>query len=114
MQFAANLKGIQLIRYVEGTVTLDDPLSLQQDQIILGWLLSSISPTILASVMSCEASFEVWETLKCFYASDSKARMLSLKQRLQHLRKGNKSVAEYIADVSEIVDSLTIVGEKIN
>lgn len=42
-QFIVNLKGYQLIGYLEGTVPIEDPLSIQHDQIILGWFLSAIS-----------------------------------------------------------------------
>lgn len=57
--FSSLLRGNQLIRHVDGTINLDDPLVVQQDQLVLGWLLSSISPIVLASITSYETSAEV-------------------------------------------------------
>lgn len=91
---------------------MDDPIFVQQDQLIFSWLLPSILHVILVSVTSCETTYQVWDFVQRVYSSDSKSRLLSLKQRLQQISKGNRSVSEYIAKVSELIEFLAIAGEK--
>ena len=40
-----------------------------QDQILLSWLLSSISEEVVAQGISCSMSFELWFMLEKFFAS---------------------------------------------
>lgn len=98
--------------FVEGKVDLQDPISEQQYQLILSWMLFSISPKLLPTVTSCENSFEAWETLTIVFASNLRSRILSLRQRLQELQKGYKPVAEYIFEITELVDTLTLAIDK--
>lgn len=112
VQFLVNFIANQLVEYIEGAVSFDNPMTIQQDQIILGWFLSTISPTILTLVISYQTSYKVWNALKHIFALDSRSRIMSLKQQLQQIRKGNKSISEYMAELSKIIDSLAIAGEK--
>jgi len=48
-QFSALLRGYRLMHYVEGKVVITEgPFAEQQDQLILSWLLTSISPSLLS------------------------------------------------------------------
>lgn len=69
-QVSAVLRGNDLLRYVEGEVSLKDSLMYERhDQLILGWLLSAMLPTILPQVANLTTSVEVWSTLSTTYAS---------------------------------------------
>lgn len=47
-QFMVNFWGNNLLEYVIGKASLDDAILVKHDQLILGWLLFSISSTMLA------------------------------------------------------------------
>lgn len=111
-RFAAILRGNRLMHFMEGNVNLDNAINEQKDQLILGWLLSSISPAILTSVTIYQSSSDVCDALWRIYASDSKSRVLSLRQKLQQLHKGNKSIAEYISEITGIINFLSIAGDQ--
>lgn len=45
------------------------------------------------------------------YSSNSNASLLSLRQCLQQVSEGTKTISEYIADVFEIVGNLAMAEE---
>lgn len=45
--------------YLTGEVKLDNPKTIKQDQLLLGWLFSSISPIVLQEVSDCDTTHEV-------------------------------------------------------
>ena len=40
----------------------------QQDQLIMSWILASISYTFLSHLMKCETSAQVWRILDLYFA----------------------------------------------
>jgi gag-polypeptide of LTR copia-type len=62
----------------------------KQDQLILVWLFNSLSPQILAQVLNCETS-QLWQRLQQIYNSQSLAKVLELKLKLQTIKKGGDS-----------------------
>ncbi|KAL5705838.1 hypothetical protein ACHQM5_024078 [Ranunculus cassubicifolius] len=95
-QFKPLLKGYGLEGYVDGTIscpprtlTSDEtninPEYIQwnkQDRVLLGWLLSSLSETVLAQVVGLNTSRDVWVALENQYASKSRARIMQLRREL--------------------------------
>lgn len=82
----------------------------QQDQLLLSWLLSSMSDSMLVRMVGCEHSFQVWSVLELFFASQTKAKINQLKTQLRNIKKGSLSATEYLLKVKKIVDSLSSVG----
>lgn len=85
------------MRFVEGKADLEDPINEQQDQLILSWLLSSMSLKLL---------------LRCVLVSHTRSRVLSLRQRLYQLNNGFKLVVEYVSEITKLVDALTLASDK--
>ncbi|KAL5716184.1 hypothetical protein ACHQM5_017910 [Ranunculus cassubicifolius] len=126
-QFRPLLKGYELEKYVDGRSTCP-PLLLanstdinpdysaweKQDQILLGWLLSSLSESALAHVVGLNTSKEVWESLAPHYSSKARSRVAYLKRELQNMRKGSKTMAEYYRHAKHIANSLTAAGNPIS
>lgn len=90
-RFLPFLKGHQLIGYVDGTLPCPSQFLLdnnqkptttinpgylhwqRQDQLLFGWLMSSLSETVLAQCVGMSSSQSVWMALEHLYASQSQA-----------------------------------------
>lgn len=87
---------------------------IREDQLLLSWLLSSISPSLLSQVVRCKTTSEVWHLLEMFFVSRSRSRMLQLKVQLQTTKKGSLSIADYFAKMQSFVDDLALGGYYVN
>ncbi|OVA20285.1 hypothetical protein BVC80_157g86 [Macleaya cordata] len=124
-QFLPLLRGYKLMKYVDGsypcptTLNADGTPNLQydawqqQDQVLLGWLLSSLSDSILASVARYETAHEVWVAIEKLCASRSQARTLQLEKELRHIRKGDRTMNEYLLHARSLADLLATSGQPI-
>ncbi|KAI9198027.1 hypothetical protein LWI28_008821 [Acer negundo] len=82
-QVQAAIKGIQLSAYIDPSISPPSSKNLdgtmnesyldweQQDQILLCWLLSSISQGILPELVGCSTASEVWSTVERIFSSHS-------------------------------------------
>ncbi|KAF3793254.1 hypothetical protein EJ110_NYTH10034 [Nymphaea thermarum] len=76
-------------------VNPDYILWLKHDQLVLSWIITSLSENVLSQVIGLKTAYEVWSSLKRSYASHSRSRIIHLKGQLQDLKKGNKTADEY-------------------
>ena len=53
---------------------------IQLDQLLLGWLFSTIDKEVLTQVIHCESSVEVWISLESLYSRQTMAKSFQLKQ----------------------------------
>lgn len=86
----------------------------QQDQLLLSWLLASMSESMLTRMVGCEFSYQIWDKLESFFSSQTKAKVLQLKTQLRNLKKGSVSVNEYLLKLKKIIDSLFSVGASVS
>ena len=66
-----------------------------QDQMILSAIISSLSETVLAHVVNCRTSCDVWLCLEKMFTSQSRARQMQLHHQISTLKKGDSSIADY-------------------
>ena len=81
-----------------------------QDQILLGWLLSSVSEGILSSILNCENSRDAWRSIEKQFGAQSEAKIMQLRYELNVLRKESMSVEEYCLKVKILADKLACAG----
>ena len=112
-QFIGALRGNGLLPYLFGQAPLNTTSAIRQDQIILGWILSSLTATVIAEVSQCETAADCWKTLQDEFAPSSRSQVLAIQQKLQNLHKGGKSFSDYIAEINNLVEALCIAGKKI-
>ena len=105
-QFLPLLRGYELEGYVSGALpcppkflsSIDSTINnnyitwQKQDNILLGWILSSLTELVLA----LSTSTSVWQALDHMFASKSRARIMQLKLELQNTKKGNLSMTNYL------------------
>lgn len=74
------------------------------DQALLGIILSSIYPNLVASVYSLNISKQVWTALKTRFSSQSRSRIAHMKRQLQTITKGSRSCSIYLENAKSIAD----------
>ncbi|XP_019051492.1 PREDICTED: uncharacterized protein LOC104586965 [Nelumbo nucifera] len=85
----------------------------QLNQLILNWLISSLTGSIMAQVIGLRSSQEVWNALSKSYSTLSHSRIFQLQRQLQSLRKGTLTVSDYVRHAKSIADNLAVVAEPI-
>ncbi|KAJ3698209.1 hypothetical protein LUZ61_001914 [Rhynchospora tenuis] len=85
----------------------------RQDQLLLGWIRSSLTEEIQSQMVSCTTSAELWSSLQNSFASTSKARMLDLKRQIQHTSRGSSTCSEYLLKMRKLADELAFIGAPI-
>jgi hypothetical protein len=68
---------------------------LQQDQMVLSILVSTLSETLISQVIGYSTSSEIWNALERMYSSQSRARIMQVHYQLATLKKGGSTIAEY-------------------
>ena len=87
---------------------------LRSDQLLLGWLFSTIDKDILTQVIHCESSSEIWSTLKNLYSRQTIVRSFQFKQQLRLVKKDDMSINDYILKIKTIGHSLAAIGEPLD
>lgn len=84
------------------------------DQMLLCWLLSTISQSITRQLTDCVTTCEVWKVLEKLYTQQSMARILQIMHELQNVKKGYSSISDYVLKVKMLGDSLRAAGQQVN
>uniref|UniRef100_A0A803P7H9 Reverse transcriptase Ty1/copia-type domain-containing protein n=1 Tax=Cannabis sativa TaxID=3483 RepID=A0A803P7H9_CANSA len=82
-----------------------------QDQLLMSWLLSSMSESLLTRMVGCETSQQIWSTLEKFFTLQVSAKALEFRTKLQNLKKGSLSLSDYLLKLKHHIDLLASVGE---
>lgn len=78
------------------------------DQLLLGWLYSSISIDIATQLINCSTSQELWQTTEEMADAATRAKEMWLKGELQRTRKGSMKMEEYLAKMKSLSDNLQL------
>lgn len=76
-------------------------------------ILSSVSDAIVTQVGGLHTVHEVWLFLEQSFVSQQSVRAVSLHLQLQALKKGDKSVTDFLQQAKAIADRLAIIGKPI-
>ncbi|KAJ4769840.1 Copia protein [Rhynchospora pubera] len=128
-QITPVLRGHGLVAYVDGSQIAPAPVVnngddhvvsnpefeawQQQDQLILAWLFSSLSQQVLAQVINCQTSADLWRSLNTFHTSQSVAKILDLKLQLQTAKRGGSTCSQYLQHIQGIADRLRSIGSDV-
>jgi gag-polypeptide of LTR copia-type len=83
---------------------------MRQDQLLLAWLLSSISESIVSKVIHCTTSVELWHELNVHFSSQSLASVMDLKMQIHSLQKGHLSMQAYLDQKRSLANRLRMIG----
>ncbi|KAH9649096.1 retrovirus-related pol polyprotein from transposon RE1 [Citrus sinensis] len=120
MQVLASIQGNGLEGCIDGSITAlytdqripnsEFVIWKRTDQQLLGWLLSSMTESVLRIVLGCKTSFEVWKALEKLSGSQNKTRALQLKNQMMMTKKNDLSVYDYFHKMKGIADSMAAAG----
>lgn len=77
------------------------------DSALLGWMLYSVSKEVHIKLVT---TFQLWTSSAKTFGSQSKAKLIQLKLKLQSTKKGSLSMNGYLAKMKEILDNLAMAG----
>lgn len=86
----------------------------KKDQLLLGWILGSVSSEFLPYLVGCDSSFLVWLEIEKNFTSNSQANILHYKSELQNLKKSGMKMSEYLLKFKTLVDTLGSAGHLIS
>ncbi|XP_043710128.1 uncharacterized protein LOC122659033 [Telopea speciosissima] len=86
----------------------------QQDQLILRWIIASLSESTISHVVSASTSHEAWEISVHVFAPTSRTRVMDLKDRLFCLQCGSDTITEYLLTARSIADTFAAIDHPVN
>ena len=81
-----------------------------RDQIVLGYLLQSLSNEVLPHVHRIEHAAGVWQVIEEMFASQSQAKVTNLRIALANTKKKQMTTSVYLTKMQGIVDELAAAG----
>ncbi|KAG6750920.1 hypothetical protein POTOM_045435 [Populus tomentosa] len=88
--------------------------SLNTDQTLLSLLYSSRTEESMSEVLGVKYSHEAWTALEASFSHRSKTHELQLKDELQLMQPGSKSVADFSHLFKGLYDQLAAIGRPID
>ncbi|KAF3772158.1 hypothetical protein EJ110_NYTH58473, partial [Nymphaea thermarum] len=82
--------------------TVDNPeheLWMAHDQSLVAYITSTLSKEVLGSIDDDLTALELWTTLATTYSQVSEARFLQLRRQFQDIKRGTRSVLEYLNEI---------------
>ncbi|XP_015165063.1 uncharacterized protein [Solanum tuberosum] len=86
----------------------------RQDHLIRSAMVASLSPEIIPFVTIDKTSYVLWQNLATTYVKPPYARIMSLRENLNTIQKGNLSITVYLQKIKEICTKIASVGVHIS
>ncbi|KAF5465900.1 hypothetical protein F2P56_015863 [Juglans regia] len=87
---------------------------LQQDSLIISAINSSLAESVLAQVLDCTSSAELWSTLQSLFSAKSTTHVFHTQYQLATLKKGSESITEYFNKAKALASSLGVGGHALS
>ncbi|KAF3792176.1 hypothetical protein EJ110_NYTH12068 [Nymphaea thermarum] len=97
--------------------TVDNPeheLWMAHDQSLVAYITSTLSEEVLGSIDDDLTALELWTTLATTYSQVSEARFLQLKRQFQDIKRGTRSVLEYLNEIKNVSDQLAAIRHPVS
>jgi histone deacetylase 1/2 len=87
---------------------------LVQDQMLFTWLLSTLAESVLPRTISCRHAFQVWDEIHNYFTAQTKAKIRQLRSELKTVKKGTKTITEFILRVRAVANTLISIGDSVS
>ena len=81
-------------------------LWMRNNDLVISWLLNSMSTDIRKSVVYLSTTKQIWDDLEARYAQSNVPRLFHLKKDLLSLTQGTKSITSYFTMFRSLIDEL--------
>ncbi|KAF3779125.1 hypothetical protein EJ110_NYTH33711 [Nymphaea thermarum] len=75
---------------------------------------SSKSKEVLGGIDDDLTALELWSTLATTYSQVSEARFLQLRRQFQDIKRGTRTVLEYLNEIKSVSDQLAAIGHPVS
>ena len=81
---------------------------------MLSFLIASLSREVLLQVSNCTTAAATLSALLQSFSSQSRARIIQLRDQIGHTKKGDMSVAAYFTKMKGLADELAAAGRPLD
>lgn len=129
-QFQNILRATYLIGYVDGSTSCPSPTIKDSagkdlmnpeflmwntiDAHLLSVITATLSPSIYTSVVHLTHCSEIWSLLEKRFTSLSRSHIHQMKNRLNNLKKGSNTMDEFLRQIQEIAEQLSLASAPID
>ncbi|XP_026396231.1 uncharacterized protein LOC113290857 [Papaver somniferum] len=117
-------KKLQVEKFIDGSFPCPDQGNtraqlaeyqdwIAEDTIILLWIQSTISDSVISYVAGADTSRGLWLSIQERFSHTSATHVIQLRTKLQYL-KMNSSVLKYLMEIKNIQDQLAAAGSQIS
>ncbi|KAF7803687.1 putative clathrin assembly protein [Senna tora] len=99
---------------VAGTLSEKYIAWIEQDQLLLSWLLSTMSDSMQTLLVGIDHSYLLWDKVAEYFATHTLAKVHQYRAELRTVKKGSKTVTEFLLKIKSIVDSLIAIGSPVS
>ncbi|KAF7840881.1 Retrovirus-related Pol polyprotein from transposon TNT 1-94 [Senna tora] len=86
----------------------------RQDQVLMSWILMSMSEGMVSRMVGCAHSYEVWQAIDTHFATQTKARESQLFTQFRSTKKGSLGMSEYLLKMKKVVDALASINSPVS
>lgn len=84
------------------------------DAHLLSVITATLSPSIYTFVVHLTHCFEIWSLLEKRFTSLSRSHIHQMKNRLNNLKKGSNTMEEFLCQIQEIAEQLSLASAPID
>src|SRR3954464_612999 len=117
-QMRAFLLDQHYMRYIDGSYPCpqtepDKSAWIRADNTLMSLLSATLSESSLAMIIGCQTSAEIWSIIKEYHSQQSTANCSYYKTKLTNLKRGSRTISEYLQEAKSLSDALAAIGEPI-
>ncbi|KAG6738677.1 hypothetical protein POTOM_058299 [Populus tomentosa] len=98
----------------QGTRSSANVILQYKDQTVLGWIISSLSATVVSTIYGLETSRLAWQAHGARFVAPSTSQISLIKRKLQSLQQGSMSCQQFLDEVKSFADELSAVGKPVD
>ncbi|CAI0389967.1 unnamed protein product [Linum tenue] len=102
-----------LLLHVSFPTALPD-LWYKRDQLVLSWIVMSLTDVVLSKLVGCTSALDAWTRLAAAYGAANRHGILHLKDQFNTLNCGSDPVDRYLTRAKDVADRLAALGRPIS
>src|SRR4051812_27383802 len=83
------------------------------DNTLMSLISATLTEPILATVIGCTSSADMWSILDEYFSQQSNANRAYYKTKLANLKRGSRFVSEYLSEAKSLSDALAAIGDPV-